>query len=203
MPASPYYPLRFYPVYQTRVWGGRRLAATLGRTLPDGPIGDSWEVSAHPKGISVVANGSLAGQTLLSLTAADPSGIMGSALTARYGDRFPLLVKYIDAHDTLSVQVHPDDLYAVARGEEGGKTEMWHVLHAEPGAEVIAGLCAGVTHSAFEEALAQGRVAELLRRVSVRTGDSVLIPAGCVHALLPGLFHAGSAAEQRYHLSSL
>jgi len=108
-------------------------------------------------------------------------------VVARGTDRFPLLVKYIDAEEALSVQVHPDDAYGLAHEGELGKTEMWYILHADPGADLIAGLRAGVTQDDFRRALAQGDPAELLHRVPVSTGDCLFIPAGRIHAIMPGV----------------
>jgi len=182
------YPLRFTPLYYVKVWGGRRLGEILGREIPaDQPIGESWEIADHPHGESVVANGPDRGLTLHALIERDPDAILGTEVAARYGTRFPLLVKYIDAEDKLSVQVHPDDAYAGVHEGELGKTEMWHVLHADPGACLIAGLTPGVTREDFAHALAHDDPAQLLYRMPVHTGDSIFIPAGRIHAIMPGL----------------
>ncbi len=182
------YPLRFTPVYFEKVWGDRRLESVLGRTLPPAqPIGESWEVSDHPHGPSVVCNGPLAGVSLHELIERDPLGVLGAAVHRRYGNVFPLLVKYIDADDRLSVQVHPDDDYALEHEDELGKTEMWYLLHADPDACLIAGLQPGATPEAFRLALDAGDPAQLLHALPVKTGDALLIPAGRIHALLPGL----------------
>jgi len=182
------YPLRFTPVYFEKVWGDRRLETIMGRTLPPGqPIGESWEIADHPHGRSVIANGSLRGTTLHELIRCEPDGILGAHVRARFDDVFPLLLKYIDADDKLSVQVHPDDAYALAHEGEPGKTEAWFVLHADPGAEIIAGLCDGVTREAYGNSLTAGDPAALLRHLPVRAGDTILIPAGRIHALLPGV----------------
>lgn len=182
------YPLRFAPVYFEKVWGDRRLETVMGRTLPPGqPIGESWEVSDHPHGKSIIVNGPLQGTSLHELIRREPEALLGSHVRALRGDTFPLLVKYIDADDQLSVQVHPDDAYAQAHEGELGKTEMWYVLHADPGAAIIAGLREGVTKEAFLEALEDGDPASLLRRLPINTSEAILIPAGRIHALLPGL----------------
>jgi mannose-6-phosphate isomerase len=179
------YPLRFAPIYMEKVWGGRRLETILGRELPpEIPVGESWEVSDHPHGKSVVANGAEQGKTLDALIARYGAALLG---TRAPSTQFPLLVKYIDAETPLSVQVHPDDAYAAEHAGELGKTEMWYVLYAEPGASLIAGLCAQVTREEFAEALAHGDPAALLHQVPVTTGDSLFIPAGRIHAIMPGL----------------
>lgn len=180
------YPLRFESLYYQKVWGGRRLQTELGRSLPPGePVGESWEVADHSHGRSVIANGPLRGTTLHQIVQEHPEGVLGAG--ASHSGAFPLLVKYIDADDRLSVQVHPDDTYAQTRAGEHGKTEMWYVLHADPGAELIAGLAPGTTRDIFLAALREGDPAGLLHHFPVRAGDSIFIPAGRIHAILPGL----------------
>ena len=182
------YPLRFHPCYFEKVWGGRKLETSLGRQFPpDAPIGESWEVSDHPHGRSVVANGPQAGATLREMIARYGADLLGTRVFATDAETFPLLVKYIDAQDMLSVQVHPDDAYAATHAGEAGKTEMWYVLSADPGACLIAGLCAGVTAEQFRDALAAGDPAQLLHHMPVKTGDSIFIPSGRIHAIMPGL----------------
>ncbi len=182
------YPLTFHPLYYAKVWGGRRLASLLERALPpDEPIGESWEIADHPHGMSVVADGPLQGLTLHEVIARDPAGVLGRRVAARGGAHFPLLVKLLDAEDKLSVQVHPNDAYAAVHAGDLGKTEMWYVLHAKPGATLIAGLQPGVTPDAFRAALAAGDPAALLYELPVQAGDCLFIPAGRVHAILPGL----------------
>lgn len=182
------YPLRCMPIYMEKVWGGRRLSQLMGRPLPDArPTGESWEISVHPHGESVIANGPARGQRLSAYIAEAPEAVLGSRVTARHGANFPLLIKYIDAEEALSVQVHPDDAYAQAHGEPRGKTEMWYVVRAEPDAALIVGLEPGVTADEFRAALQAGDPAALLHRMPVQAGDSIFIPAGRIHAILPGL----------------
>ncbi len=182
------YPLRFAPVYFEKVWGDHRFATVMGRDVPSTQtLGESWEVSDHPHGKSVIVNGPLHGTTLHDLMRRAPEALLGAHVLTRRAEVFPLLVKYLDANDSLSVQVHPDDAYALAHEGELGKTEMWYVLHADPDATLIAGLREGVTREEFQRALALGHPADLLHRLPVKTGDALLIPAGRIHALLPGL----------------
>lgn len=180
-------PLTFQPVFQERVWGGRRLADLYGKPLPpDRPIGESWEIADRPEGPSVVAAGPCAGRTLRSLME-DPE--TRAALLGEAGDcrgRFPLLVKLLDARDVLSLQVHPPADRAAALGGES-KTEMWYVAHAEPGAEVCAGVCPGTTPAEFRRRLAEGTAAEVVPRLPVRAGDALFLPSGRLHALGAGL----------------
>ena len=180
--------MRFVPIYKEKVWGGRKLERFVGRKIPPGvPIGESWEISDHGGDVSSVANGPLAGASLRECIGEDPEAVLGKSIAARGWDRFPLLVKLIDAADRLSVQVHPGDAYA-ARNEAGewGKTEIWFVMQADEGAELICGLTEGVDRKAFERAIEEGRVSECLARVKVSEGDVVFIPAGRVHAIGAG-----------------
>ncbi len=182
-------PLTFAPQLKQYLWGGRGLERLFGRELPDGPVAESWEISGHLAGVSVVDSGPLAGRDLSGLVAE-----FGTRLVGRRGRRaaergtFPLLVKLLDASHALSVQVHPDDDYAAAHGlGEPGKTEMWYILHAGPGSQIIHGLTAGTDRRTFRGAVAGGRVQDVLNRVRVRPGDSVLVPAGTVHGILSGI----------------
>lgn len=195
-PAAPVapvlpYPLQFAPVFKDFIWGGRGLETILGRAIPDGVVAESWEIAAHPNGETPIINGPLAGQTLLDAQKSWGEALLGSHnQTALQQGKFPLLIKLLDANRWLSVQVHPDDAYGLAHANDYGKTEMWVVLHAEPGAEVIYGLKAGVTSESFAQAVAEDRVEDVLHRVAVANGDVVFVPAGTVHALGPGLIVA-------------
>jgi mannose-6-phosphate isomerase len=166
--------LQFQPLYQERVWGGRALENFPGRKLPGAaPIGESWEMADRPEAQSVVAAGPWAGRTLRAVLAAHAAEIMGPAWPA--ARPFPILVKWLDCRDRLSVQVHPPaDLAGKLHGEP--KTENWYFARTDPGAAVYAGLKAGVTRAAFAQALAAGTVARCLERTAVRAGDSLLIP---------------------------
>ena len=182
-------PLTFVPQFKDYLWGGRSLERLFGRKLPDGPVAESWEISGHPAGVSVVDSGPLAGRDLPGLVAE-----FGTQLVGRRGrdsvarGAFPLLVKLLDASHALSVQVHPDDHYASAHGlGEPGKTEMWYILDAEPGARIIHGLTPETDRDALRGAVAEGRVQDCLNRVRVRRGDSILVPAGTVHGILSGI----------------
>ena len=182
-------PLTFAPRLKHYLWGGRRLEELFGRRLPEGVTAESWEVSGHPDEPSEVVAGPLAGRKLPDLVTE-----YGVELLGRRGARaagrghFPLLVKLLDASHALSVQVHPDDAWAAKhRTGESGKDEMWHVLHAEPGAQIICGTSGGGDRAAFRRAVTEGRVQDVLNRVSVRRGDSVMVPAGTVHGILSGV----------------
>jgi mannose-6-phosphate isomerase len=175
-------PLTFTPVYKPYVWGGHRLPQRLGRASAPAleRYAESWELSDHPDGMSLVTGGPYAGQSLHALLRAH-----GRALTGRDGAAFPILVKILDAADRLSVQVHPDDETARKNGGEA-KTECWYVLDAEIGASVWAGLKPGVTPDRFRAALETGAVPDLLQRIPVARGDLLFIPGGRVHAIGAG-----------------
>lgn len=185
------YPLRFHPVFKDYPWGGRALAERLGRAIPDGIVAESWEIAAHPHGTTVVAEGPLAGRSLLEIQRTAGEELVGSRNRAALGaDRFPLLIKLLDASRWLSVQVHPDDAYAMKRHGDRGKTEMWVVLAAEPGAELIFGFRPGIDRASFAAALRAGRVEETLHRIPAAAGDAFFVPPGAIHALGPGLLLA-------------
>ena len=177
------YPLSFIPVFKDYVWGGRNLETALGRELPEGPIAESWEIAAHANGQSRVATGPMAGSTLEEIQRRWGEQLIGDAVET---DSFPLLIKLLDSNSWLSVQVHPDDAYAQEHAGDLGKTELWVILHAEPGAEIIYGLKAGVDRERFAQSAATGAIDSMLHRIPIRTGDAVYIPAGTVHALGPG-----------------
>lgn len=183
------YPLKFEPILQERVWGGEGLARVLGKPVPSGAkIGESWEVADHPSAISVVCNGVYAGTRLDHLRERFGAQLVGEhPLTVGRG-RLPLLIKFLDCQDRLSVQVHPEDAYA-ATHEDGslGKTEMWYVVAAAPEARIWCGLTPGTDRAALERAIVERRVPETLAEVPARAGDCFFIPAGRVHALGEGL----------------
>lgn len=176
------YPLTFEPELKEKVWGGRKLAEVPGKDLPPNtPIGESWEVH----GESVVAMGQYAGRSLDELRKALGEDLLGSRAT---GDIFPLLFKYIDASEYLSVQVHPDDEYAQAHtGYPYGKTEAWYVLHAEPDAQLVHGWKERTTADQVAAAVRENRLEDLLEYISVSPGDVVFVPAGTVHAIGSGI----------------
>lgn len=182
------YPLLFEPVYKDYIWGGRNLESKLGRSLPDGVVAESWEIAAHEDGTTRVANGYYAGLLLTELQQRLGLDLVGTNNEwAQERGKFPLLIKLLDANDKLSVQVHPDDTYALANeGNELGKTEMWVVLHAEYGAAIDLGVRAGTTPQNFAQAIADGTVEKYLHELPIKTGDTVCVPSGSIHALLGG-----------------
>ncbi len=176
------YPLRFHPVYQHYLWGGDWIPRRYSRSVPPGIYAESWEVSDRPEGLSVIANGRWAGRTLADVIAEQGTALLGTRAPA---DRFPLLIKLIDARERLSVQVHPDETVARRVGGEP-KSEAWYVLDVEPNAGVYAGFRPGVDEGALRVALASGQVEELLTRLPIQRGDVINIPGGRVHAIGAG-----------------
>jgi mannose-6-phosphate isomerase len=177
------YPLRFEPIYQYRLWGGRRLADLLAVPLPgDGPFGEAWVLSDRPDHQSCVANGPLEGRTIGQLLEQSPEQLLGK-LAGRFR-RFPLLLKFLDAREMLSVQVHPSDAHQelIPPGETG-KTEAWVVLEAGKESRIYAGLRPGTNSAELRRALTNGTVADDLVCFTPQPGDAVFLPAGTVHSL--------------------
>ena len=197
-PAFP--PLVFEPLFRSYLWGGRRLATKLGKNLPgDGIWAESWEIVDHPQGQSVVASGPWQGWTLGRLLAEHREAILGanaplnainSTLSAQFG-RFPLLLKYLDCQNVLSVQVHPDDTYGLKMNTPDlGKTEAWYIIDSQPGSVLYAGLKKGVSHNDLASAIREGKTEDCLHAIHPQPGDCIFIPAGTVHALGSGLLVA-------------
>ena len=176
------YPVRFEPIYQYRLWGGRRLASLLTAPMPDCPIGEAWILSDRDDHQSRIAEGPLRGRTIAELLHQFPEQVMGK-LAGRFR-RFPLLLKFLDARETLSVQVHPAETHAdLLPAGETGKTEAWVVLEAGQNSRIYAGLKPGTTEAGLRQSLANGGVADLLAGFTPKPGDAVFLPAGTVHAL--------------------
>jgi mannose-6-phosphate isomerase len=180
------YPLTFHPIFKERVWGGRELEKLFGKKLPaDKRIGESWEISDRPDDESIVANGTFAGKSLRWLMENFPRELLGEAKPAT-GNRFPLLLKILDARDKLSLQVHPP-AHKAAELHGEPKTEMWFIADAAPGSELFVGLKRGVTRAEFEKKNSDGSVADCFHRIPVRAGDTMFLPSGRVHAIGAGL----------------
>jgi mannose-6-phosphate isomerase len=177
------YPLRFEPIYQYRLWGGRRLTELLAAPLPgNGPIGEAWVLSDREDHPSRVANGPLKGRTIAQLIDEFPEQLMG--VLARRFRRFPLLLKFLDVHEMLSVQVHPaDDRADLLPPGETGKTEAWVVLEAAAASRIYAGMKPGTTAAELRQSLSDGTIDDRLARISPKIGDTIFIPAGTVHSL--------------------
>ncbi|HMO49963.1 MAG TPA: class I mannose-6-phosphate isomerase [Kiritimatiellia bacterium] len=177
------YPVKLSPVYKDYLWGGDRIPRVFKREhAPGGLIAESWEVSDRSDGMGVVTNGALAGKSFADLIQLWGRNLLGARVA---GDRFPLLIKLIDARERLSVQVHPNDETAAKYGGEA-KTECWYILEADSGAGVYAGFKPGVDAAAYAAAVAQGATGNLLNHIPVQAGDAVFIPGGLVHAIDAG-----------------
>lgn len=195
-----WHPLLFSPIFKERVWGGRELERLYQKPLPPGvPVGESWEISDHGDDLSVVRNGPLAGQTLRELMMRHGMELLGRP--AGGDERFPLLIKILDARDRLSLQVHPPAEVARKLGGEP-KTEMWFITDAAPEAELFAGLRAGVSRETFERKIGDGSVAECFHRIPVSAGDALFLPSGRVHAIGAGmvLFEVQQNSDTTYRV---
>ncbi|MCS7306214.1 MAG: class I mannose-6-phosphate isomerase [Thermoguttaceae bacterium] len=192
------YPLRFEPIFQRYLWGGHRLRRLLGKPTGPEPCAESWEICDRPQHQSIVAAGPLKGRSLHELLQQYRAALVGAAdLSFPSGSvggsegRFPLLIKFLDAAQTLSVQVHPNDQQAADwKLPDPGKTEAWVVLAAEPGSLIYAGFRPGLSRQQLLQALQQGNCADLLHSFEPKPGDCVFLPAGTVHALGAGLLVA-------------
>jgi mannose-6-phosphate isomerase len=182
------YPLRFVPHFKDKVWGGNRLKTLFGKDFDPLPnCGESWELSTVPGSISVVANGFLAGNELHDLIEVYMADLVGEKVYDKHGNKFPLLIKLLDTNDDLSIQVHPDDAVAQSRHLSPGKTEMWYVIHSEPGAEIIAGFNKDISREAYLKSLEDKKLKDILNVYKVKPGDVFYIPSGQVHAIGAGV----------------
>ncbi|HLP05266.1 MAG TPA: type I phosphomannose isomerase catalytic subunit [Paludibacter sp.] len=181
------YPLKFSPILKDKIWGGTKLIGLFEKPSKTDKLGESWELSGYTGEESVVSNGFLSGNTLTELIEVYMGDLVGDAIFDKFGLEFPLLFKLIDANENLSIQVHPGDEVAAERHNSNGKTEMWYVVDADPGSELIIGFAEDCTRETYVEALANGKVEDLLQKVPVKKGDVFFIPAGRVHAIGKGV----------------
>ena len=181
------YPLRFEKVFIDKIWGGRVLESSLGMNLPDEKIiGESWEVSAHKNGMSIVENGELAGKTLQEVLDEYKEKLVGEKVYEEYKNLFPLLIKYLDINDRLSIQVHPSDEYAMKHEGELGKSESWYIIEASDDAKLILGMKDGMTKEKFLEKAKNNDFDDMFKVKAVKKGDFIDINPGTVHASLEG-----------------
>ncbi|MBQ8864162.1 MAG: class I mannose-6-phosphate isomerase [Rikenellaceae bacterium] len=183
------YPLKFKPQLKERIWGGTALRERLAssRMKADVRIGESWEISGFEDDMSVVSEGRLKGNTIGELMEVFMGELVGDQIYNQFGTEFPLLIKYMDAEDLLSIQVHPGNAQAARLHNAWGKSEMWYITECEEDAEILIGLKEGITPEKFAAALTNGTVPDLLNRYSVHKGDSFYIPAGTVHCICGGI----------------
>ncbi len=185
------YPLKFQPVFKDKIWGGHKIKEVLGMDYGKLPnCGEAWVVSGVEGTPTLVKNGFLAGNELNELVSIYMGDLVGDDVYDKFGDEFPLLIKYIDANDWLSIQVHPDDVLAAKRKIGRGKTEMWYIMEAEKEAELISGFSKKVDKETYQKYLDDSRLKEILNFEKVEKGDVFFIPAGRVHALGPGVLLA-------------
>lgn len=185
------YPLKFEPIFKTLVWGGEKIAPYKGIETEQKHIGESWELSGVAGNESVVAEGPLKGHTIASLVKEYKEELVGKHVYENTGDEFPLLIKFIDALSDLSIQVHPnDELAAIRHNGSKGKTEMWYVVDAQPGAHLLTGLTEKITPEQYAAKVAEGTITDVLARYDVHPGDVFFLPAGRIHAICGGCFIA-------------
>lgn len=181
------YPLKFTPILKQTIWGGEKLAyKSQNKNLQSSPIGESWEISGVQENQSVVSEGPLAGNNLEELIEVYMGDLVGDRVYEKFGIEFPLLIKYIDACDDLSIQVHPDDTIARERHNAYGKTEMWYVVDATPEARLLLGFNKNTDKTEYLDKLQHHTLPELLNVEKVKKGDCFFIPAGTVHAIGKG-----------------
>jgi mannose-6-phosphate isomerase len=184
------YPLKFKPILKDMIWGGSKLKSVLHKKGASDTCGESWEISDVKNNSSVVANGFLAGNTLNELVEIYMGDLIGDKVYEDFGIQFPLLIKFIDANDKLSIQVHPDDEMAFEEHESYGKTEMWYVMHAELGAELIVGFNKELKKEEYLKHFNNNTLPEILNFQKVEKGDVLFLPAGRIHAIGAGLLIA-------------
>ena len=184
-------PLKFEPILKTIVWGGEKIAPYKGIETEQKHIGESWELSGVAGNESIVADGPLKGKTIAQLVKEYKADLVGKHVYENTGDEFPLLIKFIDALSDLSIQVHPNDELAAKRHNGSkGKTEMWYVVDAEPGAHLLSGLTEKITPEQYAAKVADGTITDVLARYEVHPGDVFFLPAGRIHAICGGCFIA-------------
>lgn len=184
------YPLQFQPLFKYRMWGGNKLKTVLNKAVEAESIGESWEISDVEGDETVVKNGRLAGYTLKQLTKEFKSEFLGHSVYEKFGDNFPLLIKFIDAKTPLSIQVHPHNDVAKERHNSFGKNEMWYIMDADDDAEIIVGFKQTTNKETFVKTLKNGTILDLLNTVKIKAGDTFYIPTGRVHAIGAGILLA-------------
>ena len=187
---SSLYPLRFAPIFKERIWGGNKLKQVLKKNIQTDLIGESWELSDVEGDVSIVQNGALKGQSLREVLKKHKGELVGQKNYQKFGDTFPLLIKFIDAREDLSIQVHPDDALAQKRHQTFGKTEMWYVMQAEKNAKLIVGFEKSVNKEVYQKSLGKNCLTDLLHYESVDTGDTFFIKTGTIHAIGAGILLA-------------
>lgn len=181
------YPLQFEPILKERIWGGEKLKTLLHKPITSNITGESWELSTVEDDVSIVANGEWKGKSLTELINSFPDEILGTAVHTRFGKQFPLLFKYLDAREDLSIQVHPNDELAKKRHNSFGKTEMWYIMQADDNARIIVGFKENSNAEEYLENLENKTLLSILDDVKVKSGDVFFLETGTVHAIGAGL----------------
>jgi mannose-6-phosphate isomerase len=184
------YPIKFEPIIKDLIWGGKKLNAVLNKKNATDKSGESWEISGVEGNISVVSNGFLAGNDLKEIIEVYMGDLVGEKIFQRFGSDFPLLIKFIDACNDLSIQVHPNDEVAMKRHNSFGKTEMWYVMQADDGSELIAGFKKKVDKETYVQNLENKTLSNILNNEQVKPGDVFFMPAGRIHAIGRGILLA-------------
>ena len=184
------YPLKFEPILKERLWGGTKLKDVLGKPSENDITGESWELSGVKDDISIVSNGSFSGTSLQELINQKPEELLGKDVFQRFGQEFPILIKFIDAKQDLSIQLHPNDALAKERHNSFGKTEMWYVMDADKGANLIVGFNKNVTKEEYSKSLKKDTLLDLLNYEPVKEGDTFFINTGKIHAIGAGVLLA-------------
>ncbi len=191
MPNINLYPLKFTPILKDKIWGGTKLSEVLDKPTGDSKIcGESWEISGVPNNISIVSEGSFKGKLLTDLIDEFKGDLIGGHIYQKFGNKFPLLIKFIDANEDLSIQVHPNDELAHKRHNSFGKTEMWYVVNAEEGATLISGFNRKTDKDEYVKIFEDGRINEILNKEVANKDDVFFLPAGRVHTIGKGLLIA-------------
>ncbi|TDE03592.1 type I phosphomannose isomerase catalytic subunit [Flavobacterium hiemivividum] len=181
------YPLQFDPILKERIWGGEKLKTVLNKPIESKITGESWELSTVEGDVSTIANGVLKGKSLTAIIEEFPNEILGTAVYSKFGKQFPLLFKYLDAREDLSIQVHPNDALAKERHNSFGKTEMWYIMQADIDARIIVGFKEDSNKAEYVESLENKTLLNLLDDVKVKAGDVFFLETGTVHAIGAGL----------------
>lgn len=182
-----FYPLQFQPILKERIWGGTKLKSILNKPITSSITGESWELSTVDGDVSVIANGDFVGKSLIAVIDQYPNEILGTRVFQNFGKQFPLLFKYIDAREDLSIQVHPNDELAKARHNSFGKTEMWYVMQADDDSNLIVGFKKDSNAAEYIENLNNNTLLSILDTVPVEVGDVFFLETGTVHAIGAGL----------------
>ncbi len=191
MTDSKLYPLKFNPILKDKIWGGTKLGEVLDKPIGNSSqCGESWEISGVEGNVSAVADGPLRGRSLVELIDHYQADLVGNRVYERFGNKFPLLIKFLDANDDLSIQVHPDDELALLRHNSFGKTEMWYVVDAEPGATLISGFNKETSREEYVRVFEAGELTSILNVEEVHKDDVFFLPAGRVHTIGKGLLIA-------------